>query len=48
MLDSGLKYYEKILGCCRDKGAWMTSCDDMWEWWSGKSEGAQLPGSGRR
>lgn len=26
--------YEKILAYCRQKNAWMTSCEDIWRWWT--------------
>jgi hypothetical protein len=26
-----LKFYEKILRCCREKGAWMTSGEEILE-----------------
>jgi len=29
-----LELYERILGYCKDKGAWMTSGREVWKWWS--------------
>ena len=26
--------YKMILNYCRQKNAWMTSCDDIWRWWT--------------
>ncbi|MFX4263310.1 polysaccharide deacetylase family protein [Pelotomaculum propionicicum] len=26
--------YKKILEYCRQKNAWMTSCEDIWRWWA--------------
>jgi hypothetical protein len=27
------KFYEKILGYCSEKGAWMTSGEEICSWW---------------
>ena len=34
MVDDKLKFYEKILNYCYDKGAWMTSGEEIWELWN--------------
>ncbi len=39
MLGENIKYYKKILEYCREKNAWMTSCDDLFDWWSKVSTG---------
>ena len=36
MVDEKLKFYEKILKYCYEKGAWMTSGEEIWKWWSKK------------
>ena len=33
MLGENIKFYRKILEYCREKNAWMTSCDDLYEWY---------------
>ena len=33
MIDDKLKLYEKILKYCYEKGAWMTSGEEIWRWW---------------
>jgi len=33
MIDDKLKLYEKILRYCYEKGAWMTSGEEIWRWW---------------
>jgi peptidoglycan/xylan/chitin deacetylase (PgdA/CDA1 family) len=33
MLGENIKYYRKILDYCQEKNAWMTSCDDLYEWY---------------
>ena len=33
MVDDKLKFYEKILEYCYEKGAWMTSGEEIWTWW---------------
>ena len=33
MVDESLKFYEKILKYCYEKGAWMTSGEEIWKWW---------------
>lgn len=32
--DENLKFYEMILNYCYEKGAWMTSGEEIWMWWS--------------
>ena len=34
MVDEKLKIYEKILKYCYEKGAWMTSGEEIWKWWN--------------
>ncbi|CAD6493231.1 MAG: hypothetical protein LAKADJCE_00472 [Candidatus Argoarchaeum ethanivorans] len=34
MAGENLKFYEKILKYCYEKGAWMTSGEEICEWWS--------------
>jgi peptidoglycan/xylan/chitin deacetylase (PgdA/CDA1 family) len=34
MVDDKLKLYEKILKYCYEKGAWMTSGEEIWKWWN--------------
>jgi len=33
MFGEKLKLYEKMLRYCRERGAWMTSCYELWRWW---------------
>lgn len=33
MLDEQLEFYERILACCREKSAWMTSGEEIRKWW---------------
>ena len=33
MVDDKLKFYEKILNYCDEKGAWMASGEEIWKWW---------------
>jgi peptidoglycan/xylan/chitin deacetylase (PgdA/CDA1 family) len=33
MVGEMLKFYEKILKYCDEKGAWMTSGEEIWKWW---------------
>jgi hypothetical protein len=30
----GLDFYEQFLKFCNDSGAWITSCDEMYHWWT--------------
>ena len=34
VVNDKLKFYEKILKYCYEKGAWMTSGEEIWKWWS--------------
>ena len=34
MVGDNLKFYEKMLKYCYEKGAWMTSGEEIWKWWS--------------
>ena len=34
MVGERVKFYEKILKYCYEKGAWMTSGEEIWEWWN--------------
>jgi hypothetical protein len=34
MVGDKLRLYEKILRYCYEKGAWMTSGEEVWKWWS--------------
>ena len=34
MAGERLKFYEKILKYCYEKGAWMTSGEEICEWWN--------------
>lgn len=36
MTGENLKFYEKLLKYCYEKNAWMTSGEEIWEWWNGK------------
>ncbi|MEM2195289.1 MAG: polysaccharide deacetylase family protein [Candidatus Methanomethylicia archaeon] len=38
MIGDTLKFYEKILKYCYEKNAWMTSCEEVWRWWSKYTE----------
>lgn len=33
MLGENIKFYRKILDYCQEKNAWMTSCDDLYDWY---------------
>jgi peptidoglycan/xylan/chitin deacetylase (PgdA/CDA1 family) len=33
MLGKNIKFYRKILDYCQEKNAWMTSCDDLYNWY---------------
>ncbi|WP_367121914.1 polysaccharide deacetylase family protein [Methanohalophilus sp. DAL1] len=36
--DDWKKLYEKILKCCYEKDAWMTSGEEIFEWWNNESK----------
>jgi len=33
MLGKNIQFYRKILDYCQEKNAWMTSCDDLYDWY---------------
>lgn len=33
MTDLMLEFYEKVLKYCQERGAWMTSGEEIWRWW---------------
>ena len=40
MAGDNLMFYEKMLKYCYEKGAWMTSGEEIWKWWNKrKSQG---------
>jgi hypothetical protein len=33
-----LRYYEKVLEYCAEKNAWITSGEEIYNWWTGQIE----------